>query len=107
MVWWFFRKSVESSYDDLFGLLQGHAENQRMMMGELTKLNASLTALTQATAANTSVVIDVLAIVADLRTGTDQAAIDAAAAQVDIVTKQVTDNTIAMQGLKPVVVPSA
>ena len=75
-------------------------------MGELTKLNASISALTEATAANTSAVIDVMKVVSDLHTGTDQAAIDAAAAQVDVVTKQVADNTIALEGLKPVTVPS-
>jgi len=100
---WFFRRSVESSYDELFGFLQSHYDNQRMMMGELTKLNASLSALTEATAANTSAVIDVLKVVSDLHAGTDQAAIDAAAAQVDVVTKQVADNTAALAALKPVI----
>lgn len=104
----FFRRSVESSYDELFGILQTQANNQRIIMGDLANMNASITALTEAAAANTAAVADVVMVVADLKAGTDQAAIDAAAASVATVTTQVAANTAALEGLKPpVVVPPA
>lgn len=57
-----------------------------------------LTALTEAVAANTAAVADVTALVNDLRSATDQAGIDAAAAQIST-------NNAALAALKPVVTP--
>ena len=55
-------------------------------MADLTKLNAAV-------AANTQAVTDVTAVVAGLQSGSDQAGVDAAAAQIET-------NTAALEALK-------
>lgn len=101
-----FKRSVESSGDELFAILEELLENQRKIMGDFTALNASVASLTAATASNTAAVADVSAVVASLKTAPDQAAIDAVTGQVGTATTQVVANTAALEALKPVVTVS-
>jgi hypothetical protein len=100
-----FRRSVESSYDELFGILRELRENQRKIMGDVAALNSAIASLNAAVASNTAAVADVSAVVSDLRTGTDQPLIDAATAAVVTATTQVVSNTASMEALKPAPAP--
>jgi hypothetical protein len=64
-----------------------------LIMQTLEKIMADTTALTAAVAANTAAVTDVQAVVGGLRSSDDQAAVDAA-------TAQITTNTAALEALK-------
>lgn len=103
-----FRRSVESSYDSLFGILGEILANQRkiLAMGDFTTLNSAVAALTSAVTANTAAVADVTAVVGALKSGTDQAQVDAVTAAVAPVIAQVTANNAALEALKPVIVAS-
>ena len=103
-----FSRSVDSSYAKLYGILGEILANQRkiLAMGDFTTLNSAVTALTAAVAANTVAVTDVTAVVGALKSGTDQAQVDAVTAAVTPVIAQVTANNAALEALKPVIVPS-
>jgi len=75
-------------------------------MGDFTTLNSAVAALTAAVTANTVAISDVTGVVGSLRSGTDQAAIDAVHAAVTPVLAQVTANNTALEALKPVIVVS-
>ncbi len=103
-----FSRSVESSYIKLYGMLGEILANQRkiLAMGDFTTLNSAIASLTSAVTANTAAVADVTAVVGALRSGTDQAQVDAVTAAVTPVIAQVTANNAAMEALKPVIVVS-
>lgn len=67
-------------------------KRQRQIMADTTRLTAAV-------AANTAAVADVQAVVAGLKNADDQAAVDAAAGQIE-------SNTAALEALKPVTAPS-
>src|SRR6266478_1468408 len=104
-----FSRSVDSSYAKLYGILGEILANQRkiLAMGDFTTLNSAVTALTAAVAANTVAVTDVTAVVGALKSGTDQAQVDAVTAAVTPVIAQVTANNAALEALKPVIVASS
>lgn len=67
-------------------------KRQEQIMADLTRLNAAV-------AANTQAVADVQAVVAGLKSADDQAAVDAAAAQIEA-------NNAAMEAMKPAPAPA-
>jgi len=71
-------------------------------MGDFTALTAAVASLTAAVASNTAAVADVTVVVANLKTGTDQAAIDAVNASIGTVITQMSANTAALEALVPV-----
>jgi hypothetical protein len=94
-----FSRSVESSYVKLYGILGEILANQRkiLAMGDFTTLNSAVASLTAAV---------VTAVVGALKSGTDQAQVDAVTAAVTPVIAQVTANNAALEALKPVIVQS-
>lgn len=83
----------EPTWRDVLAKLKEIEKRQERIMADTTKLTAAV-------AANTQAVTDVQAVVAALRSGDDQAAIDAAATQVET-------NNAALNALKPVTAPSS
>jgi hypothetical protein len=91
MVW--FKRSLESRGEELFGLLSELITNQRIIMGDFTALNAALASLSSAVAANTAAVSGVTTLVGSLTATTDQAQVDAATTSVSAAVTQVNTNT--------------
>lgn len=101
----FFSHSVESSYDELFGMLHELVENQRKIMGDFTALNAAFASLASAVAANTAAVATVTTLVGALKIAPDQSQIDSATALVVEATGQVMTNNTGLGALSPPVTP--
>lgn len=91
-----FSRSVESSGDELFALLNEILTNQRKIMGDFTTLNTALASLNAAVSANTAAVSGVTTFVGTLSVAPDQSQINAAAAQVSAAVGQVQTNTSAL-----------
>lgn len=83
----------ERPWDFVRDKLREIEERQKHIMADTTKLTAAV-------AANTQAVADVQAVVAGLRSTEDQAAIDAASAQIE-------NNNSALEALKPVTTTSS
>ena len=90
MLWWHRRRKPNWGY--VKRKLREIEERQRQIMADTTRLAAAV-------AANTAAVADVQAVVAGLKGSDVQAAVDAAAAQIET-------NNAALEALKPVTAPS-
>ena len=85
MIWWLRRRKPKLAY--VLKKLREIEERQILIMADTTKLAAAV-------AANTQAVADVQAVVAGLKSADDQAAVDAATAQIE-------QNNAALEALKP------